>query len=156
MKPVFKKEFPVCKHCGTVGHVIDKCFKIHGYPPGYKVKPKQQSLANHVVSDNDSSVASPFTFTESQYQQLLAILSSHDSIPSQHTVNAVSSTSHVGIDCFCSHFSSVFSTTCHTPPNIDSYGWIIDSGATDHMVPSISFFCTCTPVFNTSVNLPNG
>ncbi|XP_023641965.1 uncharacterized protein LOC111831564 [Capsella rubella] len=27
---------PVCTHCGKVGHTIQKCFKLHGYPPGYK------------------------------------------------------------------------------------------------------------------------
>ncbi|XP_019094447.1 PREDICTED: uncharacterized protein LOC109129886 [Camelina sativa] len=26
---------PVCTHCGQTGHVINKCFKLHGYPPGY-------------------------------------------------------------------------------------------------------------------------
>ncbi|KAG7554761.1 Retrotransposon gag domain [Arabidopsis suecica] len=26
---------PVCTHCGQTGHVIQKCYKIHGYPPGY-------------------------------------------------------------------------------------------------------------------------
>ncbi|CAA7015607.1 unnamed protein product [Microthlaspi erraticum] len=28
---------PVCTHCGKVGHTVQKCFKIHGFPPGYKV-----------------------------------------------------------------------------------------------------------------------
>ncbi|KAG7556631.1 Retrotransposon gag domain [Arabidopsis suecica] len=27
---------PVCSHCGKVGHTVQKCFKILGYPPGYK------------------------------------------------------------------------------------------------------------------------
>ncbi|CAL9247735.1 unnamed protein product [Arabidopsis halleri] len=26
---------PLCTHCGQSGHVIQKCFKLHGYPPGY-------------------------------------------------------------------------------------------------------------------------
>ncbi|KAG7532940.1 Zinc finger CCHC-type [Arabidopsis thaliana x Arabidopsis arenosa] len=26
---------PICTHCGQSGHVIQKCFKLHGYPPGY-------------------------------------------------------------------------------------------------------------------------
>ena len=26
---------PVCTHCGQTGHVVQKCFKIIGYPPGY-------------------------------------------------------------------------------------------------------------------------
>lgn len=27
---------PVCTHCGAMGHVVNKCFKLHGYPPGYE------------------------------------------------------------------------------------------------------------------------
>ena len=26
---------PVCTYCGQTGHVIQKCFKLHGYPPRY-------------------------------------------------------------------------------------------------------------------------
>ncbi|KAG7544005.1 Zinc finger CCHC-type [Arabidopsis thaliana x Arabidopsis arenosa] len=26
---------PLCTHCGQSGHVIQKCYKLHGYPPGY-------------------------------------------------------------------------------------------------------------------------
>lgn len=33
-----KKERPICSHCGLIGHVLDKCYKIHGYPPSYKNK----------------------------------------------------------------------------------------------------------------------
>lgn len=33
-----KKERPLCKHCSVIGHVLEKCFKLHRYPPGYKLK----------------------------------------------------------------------------------------------------------------------
>ena len=28
-----KKGRPQCTHCGAMGHVVDKCYKLHGYPP---------------------------------------------------------------------------------------------------------------------------
>ena len=31
---------PQCTHCGAMGHVVDKCYKLHGYPPGYRFKNK--------------------------------------------------------------------------------------------------------------------
>ena len=31
-----KKERPQCTHCGLFGYIVDKCYKIHGFPPGYK------------------------------------------------------------------------------------------------------------------------
>ncbi|XP_019083824.1 PREDICTED: uncharacterized protein LOC109125837 [Camelina sativa] len=37
---------PVCTHCGQTGHVIQKCFKLHGYPPGY-ISGFKSSLANY-------------------------------------------------------------------------------------------------------------
>ena len=27
---------PLCTHCGQLGHTEAKCFKLHGYPPGYR------------------------------------------------------------------------------------------------------------------------
>ena len=33
-----KRERPLCTHCNMLGHTIDKYFKLHGYPPGYKPK----------------------------------------------------------------------------------------------------------------------
>ncbi|XP_031274459.1 uncharacterized protein LOC116132918 [Pistacia vera] len=34
---------PVCTHCGYVSHTIDKCYKLHGYPPRYKAKSKSNT-----------------------------------------------------------------------------------------------------------------
>ena len=34
------KERPLCTHCGKLGHTVDKCYKLHGFPPGYKFKSK--------------------------------------------------------------------------------------------------------------------
>lgn len=30
----------LCSHCDYIGHTIEKCYKIHGYPPGFKHKTK--------------------------------------------------------------------------------------------------------------------
>jgi hypothetical protein len=27
---------PTCSHCGIVGHTVEKCYRVHGYPPGFK------------------------------------------------------------------------------------------------------------------------
>ena len=34
------KERPTCTHCGKTGHTVDKCYKKHGFPPGFKFKNK--------------------------------------------------------------------------------------------------------------------
>lgn len=28
----------VCTHCNIKGHVVERCYKLHGYPPGYKFR----------------------------------------------------------------------------------------------------------------------
>jgi len=30
-------EKPICSHCGKVGHTVQKCYKVHGYPPDMKI-----------------------------------------------------------------------------------------------------------------------
>ena len=27
---------PICSHCGLAVHTINRCYKLHGYPQGYK------------------------------------------------------------------------------------------------------------------------
>ena len=27
---------PMCNHCGKIGHIMEKCYKLVGYPLGYK------------------------------------------------------------------------------------------------------------------------
>ena len=41
-----KKDKPFCTHCNMQGHTIEKCYKLHGYPPGYKPKGKARANAN--------------------------------------------------------------------------------------------------------------
>ena len=69
---------PQCTHCGILGHVVDKCYKLHGYPPSHKCKNKGQqggsSFANTVaVTDNSEEIVS---LTRAKYQQLLSLLNS--------------------------------------------------------------------------------
>ncbi|XP_022878639.1 uncharacterized protein LOC111396434 [Olea europaea var. sylvestris] len=58
-----RKERPMCTYCGIAGHSVDKCYKLHGYPPGYKMKQKfndqvgnqsRQVVVNQVTSESNS------------------------------------------------------------------------------------------------------
>ncbi|KAL4606924.1 hypothetical protein ACB092_09G138500 [Castanea dentata] len=48
---------PQCTHFGAMGHVVDKCYKLHGYPPSYKFKNKASSttFANNVIAVEQGS-----------------------------------------------------------------------------------------------------
>ena len=45
-----KKDRPTCSHCGFKGHTVDKCYKLHGYPPGFKGKNKVSTSSAHQVT----------------------------------------------------------------------------------------------------------
>ena len=43
------KDRPLCTHCGKLGHTVVKCYKLHGFPPGYKFKNKNM-MAHQVLA----------------------------------------------------------------------------------------------------------
>ncbi|XP_060958793.1 uncharacterized protein LOC133030262 [Cannabis sativa] len=88
--PRTKKPRPSCSNCGKPGHLVDKCYFLHGFPPGYGDKRKQDkgkakanvATANNQKNDIDSS--SGHIDLSSQCQQLISLLSQ----PLSNTTNA--------------------------------------------------------------------
>ncbi|XP_075494847.1 uncharacterized protein LOC142532430 [Primulina tabacum] len=72
----------VCSHCEGIGHTVDKCYKLHGYPPSHpKYKSKQypsKAADNQARGLTNDSVSSPCetSLNQEQCKQLIAILSS--------------------------------------------------------------------------------
>lgn len=57
-----KQNRSICSHCGYTGHTVETCFKIHGYPPGFKHKypksaPKKQSYTSKTPNQSRHVVA---------------------------------------------------------------------------------------------------
>ncbi|XP_055835287.1 uncharacterized protein LOC129903789 [Solanum dulcamara] len=53
-----KKSGMVCKYCKKTGHLIDKCYKLHGFPTNFKFTKQsnfQNNVQGNVVSSNDYS-----------------------------------------------------------------------------------------------------
>ena len=77
-----KKERPLCTHCNMLGHTVDKCYKLHGYPPGYKHKGKPNFNANQVSYPQGQAVEVPSNasvqcpISKAQCEQLLALFNS--------------------------------------------------------------------------------
>lgn len=177
---------PQCIHCGALGHVVDKCYKLHGYPPGYKSKNKTQqggsaSFANNVVA-TDNCCEETVNLTRAEYQQLLGLLNSQNHFVTQapqepasnapqvatiitqpslnfqgHELSGIRFFAHTHLPKLPNHSLqySVFSSQVDTS-HICSSDWILDSGATDHMVHSLQFFTSITSIVHISVKLPNG
>ncbi|MED6118819.1 hypothetical protein PIB30_006315 [Stylosanthes scabra] len=64
----------MCTHCGILGHSVDKCYKIHGYPPNYgKSTPSVHHVSSSDMTQEQNSCQSQ-NLTPMQVQQLLALL----------------------------------------------------------------------------------
>ena len=161
------KDRPVCTHCGKTGHTVDKCYKLHGFPPGFKFKNKP-AMAHQVSSRSSSEFVSPMhqfsAFTSEQCQQLLALFgasnpslatSSHVSADSMVTTTPSSTSANVVMTSM--NFShSVFAAQV---VNRRAYGgntWVLDTGATNHFVCSVDLLNSITGIRQSLVQLPNG
>ncbi|KAF5478005.1 hypothetical protein F2P56_004602 [Juglans regia] len=146
-----RKDRPLCSHYGLQGHTVDKCFKLHGYPRGCCVKARSSTpYANQAIS-NDSNLSLPLSHT--QCQQLLALL---NPAPTHQAANTITSSLPDHLSGKFSFNNSVFSSINKPSKQFSDNDWIIDTGATDHMVHSISLFTSYQPVHNTVLKLPNG
>ena len=71
------KDRPLCTHYGKLGHVMEKCFELHGFPLGFKPKGKNfmvnQVNVQEACADNNPTSAT-FPFTQEECQQFLTML----------------------------------------------------------------------------------
>ncbi|GKB09235.1 ribonuclease H-like domain-containing protein [Tanacetum coccineum] len=134
----------LCKNCGLKGHTIERCFEIIGYPPGFKRNPNLKvngtfnnnksnnaDLKGKSVETNDlKTTAGTLSFTHEQVVKLMNLLNDKSG-----------STAHANMAGVSYHF-----------------GWIIDSGANQHMTNSIKNMIYVVDVtdLNLTVGHPNG
>ncbi|XP_074378465.1 uncharacterized protein LOC141720002 [Apium graveolens] len=160
----------VCEYCHMIGHVKEKCFCLHGYPPWYRLhgKPKpspkshKSTIATHVSeavtnmapsasSEDASSNSGSLNLTDGQCKQLIQMLQQ-----SMLSTSAGSSLSNVVFNSsqfagIATHFASPLNSNVLSLQS----NWIIDSGATDHVTPYFHLLhnpSSCTSV----LHLPNG
>lgn len=147
------RDRPYCTHCNFQGHTVDKCYKLHGYPPGYKSNSAKnynpRNKINYLAAANEDpnaqissinhDLANMFKgFSPDQCQQVLFALSNH-----MITVNHNEETT-TG-KCYSLSINS----------GQKSHTWIIDSGATQHVCHEISMFMNKRKVSHYTVTLPN-
>ena len=79
---------PQCAYCGDMGHFVEKCYQLHGYPPGHPKattgsifnRHKNTSVANQVSdgANKDDGKSVVTGISEAQLQQLLSLLNDKD------------------------------------------------------------------------------
>ncbi|XP_031101896.1 uncharacterized protein LOC116005799 [Ipomoea triloba] len=139
------------------GHNVDKCYKKHGYPPGwvpgYQNKTKQQGAAPMMNNLTD------FEVTNDQFQKLMLAVQSQMGQTSQtqsrqlpNSAAAISLIPKFGED----HSEGKFSAPHVNFISLCNSTWILDSGATDHIACSIESFVDYHTVEGDEVSLPTG
>uniref|UniRef100_A0A2N9FK13 Retrotransposon Copia-like N-terminal domain-containing protein n=1 Tax=Fagus sylvatica TaxID=28930 RepID=A0A2N9FK13_FAGSY len=150
-----KKDRLTCSHCGFKGHTVDKCYKLHGYPPGFKGKNKASTSSTHQVTDpfiqEPPDNPQNLSHLANQCPQFLNMLTSQVQHISPSNEASTSQTHHAATLVASKQPTHAFSGMA-----VKSSEWIIDIGATDHMVISTRFFTTMTVVIDVNVTLPNG
>ncbi|XP_060966571.1 uncharacterized protein LOC133034987 [Cannabis sativa] len=151
-----KRPRPHYTHCQKLGHYKDKCYFLHGFPPGYgkrrssdtsntSKKPEIGSTNKTVPQTHNISLpsgdSSTSQLTSAQCQHLISMLTQQ----LQPTTNASTSEGPT-INNFTGNNNS-------QPP----ISWVLDSGATHHVFCNIRHFSHITKsTTHKSVTLPNG
>ncbi|KAL5563281.1 hypothetical protein UlMin_033028 [Ulmus minor] len=167
-----KQEKHVCTYCCYFGHTIDKCYKKHGYPPGFTPKSQSNSHSKEGSQNRWSNKWSPGNSKATVAQaNVLAdyagsTTSSLNSLSANQCQELISLLSTQLQDISSSSYSLVSSNQQQQQPIISNcigislvpgHVWIIDSGATHHVCHDIRLFESFDDVTVTgSIILPNG
>jgi len=206
------KERPTCSHCALIGHTVNKCYKIHGYPLGYKAKsrnpvanqvscvdfgPNQIGSSNQFRLQSQQLVSQPlfnctignqpvsqpqFTstvgtqpqfgstthspFTPEQYQKILAMIGGQEVASTPiGMANNVSFPLQQPTPLTGNHFMprsvfdlkhSIFAAKIVNKTAFGHKTWVIDTGASDHIVCSVTLMHSFTSISQCFVELRNG
>jgi len=149
-----------CEHCKILGHTIQRCCKIHGYPPGYRLYKGRKMAATIHNNSADFNSAAEGASTElhrhttsaipglslEQYSQLLQLLNKHSS-----EIDSTNSSANIGATSFLAGTSYCMTTLfAHNT-------WIVDSGASKHIMYDFSLLHDVKPVGTPCyITLPDG
>nr|GEU28926.1 hypothetical protein [Tanacetum cinerariifolium] len=141
-----------CTNCNKIGHIVDRCFELIGYPAGYvkrnfnaNTRPVSSNNASadgnvNSVSSNSATTSNsplpPLSLSNEQLARLMNFLNE----------NGVSTAN-----------ANMTGNTNFLVGNI-SLGWIVDSGANQHMIVSAKNLINVVDILNLrlTVGHPNG
>ncbi|KAJ0786024.1 putative RNA-directed DNA polymerase [Helianthus annuus] len=148
-----------CTHCNMLGHTVDRCFEVIGYPPGFKRRTNNnnnQSFRNNFNNNKSSNTTisssasvgnSGLPFTSEQIAKLLSLVGGKNGTDPQ--------SSNMGGESVCVNNFVSCSSYVGFSSNIL---WVIDSRANQHMVNDDKELFNIIDVseFDLKVTHPNG
>ncbi|GJZ40642.1 ribonuclease H-like domain-containing protein [Tanacetum coccineum] len=157
----------ICKNCGFTGHTIERCYELIGYPPGYKkpnapkqnvFKPNFNANCDTKGSDKQPSACnSPTSFTADQMQKLLNLI--NDSTSGNTHANMAGRVSFFNGNVFFNvNLSKFYCGNTKFLVKTITLGWIIDSGANQHLTTSTIGMTNVVDISNLNITVghPNG
>ncbi|XP_071729100.1 uncharacterized protein [Rutidosis leptorrhynchoides] len=122
-----------CTKCNLNGHTIDRCYEIIGYPPGWDKRNHNNSTSNSRSIPSNNSVGQSAPFTPDQINKLMNLI--NDSSGNVHA-NVTGTFKNMNV-LFNENFQKFFKSNNTSHEMNNCTGWIIDSGASQHMTGSI-------------------
>lgn len=167
---------PKCSHCFRIGHTVDKCYKVHGYPPGHPRAKKNNSVGNeNLASVGSTAPAKDQGFdevsnnmTKDQLQQMIAFFSSKlqssgvtpcsdkSSASTSSSVPMISQISGTFLSLYNLSYYDMLTSNISQGTELSLSDWIIESGASHHVTHNRSLYRDYRALENTFVTLPNG
>lgn len=140
-----------CTHCKVPGHSMERCFRIHGFPPGFKgFKDKRVAALTHSNdvhdSDNNTSEVKHDSISIDQFNQLMSLLQQQPSSSRAQAVDTQHTSGHALVACTYCLLSSSNNT------------WLLDSSATDHICSTLTLFHSYSPTKTSDhhITIPDG
>ncbi|XP_010463087.1 PREDICTED: uncharacterized protein LOC104743738 [Camelina sativa] len=165
---------PICSFCNRVGHIVERCYRKHGFPPGFTPKGKfgerthkpqgVQSVAAQVslspMPEKQSIEGMIGNLSKDHLQNIIALFSSQLQSTAPVITPAAASTSQSALDHPSISFSNpvyyfigILAVSKHILSNDI---WVIDSGATHHVSHEKDVFISLDTSVESFVNMPNG
>ncbi|XP_021738809.1 uncharacterized protein LOC110705276 [Chenopodium quinoa] len=155
----------LCTHCKKRGHGVDSCFKLYGVPTWY-TELKRKAPANVRLAGNASGSAGILGKAPVQGDEHGSSISSADPTAMTHMYNEllrmIQNKSPSSLDNPLSSAINFAGTTIafhvdNLKHVFDKTAWIIDTGASDHMVGNLDLFASIHKLKNPiKVSLPDG
>ncbi|KAK9074195.1 hypothetical protein SSX86_006792 [Deinandra increscens subsp. villosa] len=143
-----------CTKCNKIGHTVDRCYEIIGYPAWFRSRQSGSGKSNNVNVDKSEFPSAVSSLTSEQVSKLLSLINENPAGDSNY--------SHIGgmfRNCIS---SSVFVKPVYNFVSSNNeqsdFGWIIDSGANQHMLMTDKGLINGIDVknYNITVKHPNG
>ncbi|MCH85256.1 retrovirus-related Pol polyprotein from transposon TNT 1-94, partial [Trifolium medium] len=158
-----------CTYCHKTNHIVDNCFKKHGFPPGYRFRDgtiagskgssgSGQAGVNVTSAEATDSTSKGKGVAVDKSDHMIASFS-HEELQALKTLLKSSSKNAGEVSSSQVHSFSIASASSNDQkgtPSTSMNTWILDSGATDHVCPFLDLFINKKHISPLPVKLPNG